>query len=1631
VALVAVLLLVVGCTGSAAAEQARVGATSAERTKLERTIREQRARGDYATAAKTAAKLWEVTPRATTSAAVGEPGGDLAARLARIASLPAEARKELGEADRSDGRIRDHVRAARYADALALAEIQLATRERYLGPDDPDVGASRLWIELTGVLVDAPGLAPTEAARRMILDGDSARDVLRVVVLDRTAVLQPKGSDFRAASAPSDSFKSPQDMMAFVAKAVGDGVRAAQADLVCRDEQNLGVDRLDTSDPRRALALWRRAAAAHARQDYSRTVANIQAALQLEPGRTGYTPPSRATPEITAFFEQGPQSPQAISPAELLAQIKKKDPSVDWARLPKEARDAAWLFPVLCGAIRGAPAFDRIAAAALARDRRGLGAHDPTVALDAVTLALLRLTSTDLRDAASLAGEALAIRRARGEAVTAELAFDAATLGFALVAAGDGPGGRAMLDAARALYQVLDTPVSAGDSADAALQALDRARGSLDGLPAVDGVLAKAADSDFWLERRARLDPSLSSDAIARAVEAGPAQAQAMHEALHSPERAKQNDLAEQELSAADARTTEAVRLVSTGRLRDAAPILREQVEVYRRAREAGTLGFRNQAAVALLSLAWTHQVDNEFDQAVALYREVLELRPPADDLADPAILLALVRSSSSLRALGDLAGSREMLARAGAESAKTPVTDQDNDMRDGLRSIMAQQAKLIAGLKEAIRSGRPQDLKRAGTPPAPGGSASGARPEQRARDAARAGRLLEARELYDAALAEDTDDSAMGALIAPRKVELLRRAAEVDRAIGDYAAAETRLESARALLRKSDSRLHVLPAAIDVAQAELLVEWSAQRADATKLEQAERLLRASLASETKASKAGAARDAELARQATAITSAALARVLQARGDTDEVEALVRRSVEAARDALATNAVAEAKRQVLQDNAPARGLIAAEKGRGGRSVLDAITRAQLLASPATWSPEQAEEVLTTNMLDLASLLVRSEDPERLDEAEALLIEAGLMQRASLQADVTRAATAYGDFLRTRRGRPDLAIPLYLEAIEALEFWRLDVRGDEIRRSRALAEQLAVANPYAGLVRGRVAQNDPAGAYAELERGRSRALNDLLGRAGRSAADVAANVARDGRDADLDRRLQAAERTEEREKRRRDRLTARLRRLDAKEGPPTAARTRRREQIVAELAASSERTREASLVLFEGAKWEIATDTWATSSATPSRSVLRDDELLLAYDVGTESALLFVVRPDGSISVHELTWPDGSKLDDASLERALRIAASSDDPRPLPDAPTRARLGRALLPPDVVNQIRSAGRVVLVSGDALAQLPFETLPLGDGDGAPWIDAGPAIVQAPSAAVLASLRARATSPAGEAMVVALGAPAFPEVPSGTMQRAEAPPTGVDYLTADWSPLPRSKEEIDRIAALFAQQDGVQVTKLLGQDATLDRLERLVASPRYLHLATHGFALDGNLVQDSALVFPPVQRAQASLLRLKDLLSTWGGRLQGTELVVLSACETATGQRARGEGMIALTWGFLHAGARTVVATRWGIDDRAAALTMPRFYENLLGRFAEPRSVGSRTYAPGEAMPKAEALHEAKRWLRGLDVGAASRLLGTEEGASINRGLVFGRKPGVPSPGDGFPDADWSAFLLIGDG
>jgi CHAT domain-containing protein len=94
---------------------------------------------------------------------------------------------------------------------------------------------------------------------------------------------------------------------------------------------------------------------------------------------------------------------------------------------------------------------------------------------------------------------------------------------------------------------------------------------------------------------------------------------------------------------------------------------------------------------------------------------------------------------------------------------------------------------------------------------------------------------------------------------------------------------------------------------------------------------------------------------------------------------------------------------------------------------------------------------------------------------------------------------------------------------------------------------------------------------------------------------------------------------------------------------------------------------------------------------------------------------------------------------------------------------------------------------------------------------------------------------------------------------------------------------------------------------------------------------------------------------------------LAEVYGLNLQGCELAILSACETNFGPQQQGEGVWALSRGFLVAGARRVVASNWLVDDEAAATLISYF----CGELAKRQGGAGPDYA--------RALHNAKRLVR----------------------------------------------------
>ncbi|MGH8489604.1 MAG: CHAT domain-containing protein [Gammaproteobacteria bacterium] len=228
-----------------------------------------------------------------------------------------------------------------------------------------------------------------------------------------------------------------------------------------------------------------------------------------------------------------------------------------------------------------------------------------------------------------------------------------------------------------------------------------------------------------------------------------------------------------------------------------------------------------------------------------------------------------------------------------------------------------------------------------------------------------------------------------------------------------------------------------------------------------------------------------------------------------------------------------------------------------------------------------------------------------------------------------------------------------------------------------------------------------------------------------------------------------------------------------------------------------------------------------------------------------------------------------------------------------------------------------------------------------------------------------------------------------------------------------------------------------------------AALERPLKERVSPRILHLATHGFIVKDHrrytetanengeaesrfLSPENPLLnyglalaganrrFTPEslpEDAEDGVLTAEDIA---GLDLRGTELVVLSACETGLGEVAVGEGVMGLRRAFILAGAKSLIMSLWKVADLPTAVFMSRFYEYLIDKHVS----------------RAEALQRARYDMRRLTAGDLRKgWLNTEAVKRLSvsdsrfRGAI---ERYLAQPDSYHPFAHpyyWGAFVLLG--
>jgi CHAT domain-containing protein len=360
-----------------------------------------------------------------------------------------------------------------------------------------------------------------------------------------------------------------------------------------------------------------------------------------------------------------------------------------------------------------------------------------------------------------------------------------------------------------------------------------------------------------------------------------------------------------------------------------------------------------------------------------------------------------------------------------------------------------------------------------------------------------------------------------------------------------------------------------------------------------------------------------------------------------------------------------------------------------------------------------------------------------------------------------------------------------------------------------------------------------------------------------------------------------------------------------------------------------------------------------------------QQVLNDDDtILLEYILGPDKSYVWAITRN-SFSAHEIAGKVG-----VAAETVYNL--SKDPSKGNEDRLTAAtrELSQMVLSP-VAGQLNKR-RIIVIADGALNYIPFQMLTLPSSNAEPLV-AEHEIINAPSASVLGELRAEvAGRGARSKTLAAFGNPAL----GSSALNASASGDHLRYAMRDVE-LNGDSFDLSKIGELFFAEREINNLREIATPSATFTATGVAANRKQLfsmdfsqyailHFATHGL-LDPKRPEHSGLLLSMVDdrgQKQEGFISLQDVYSLRAP----VDLVVLSACRTGLGKEIRGEGLVGLTRGFMYAGATTVVASLWKVDDEATAELMKVFYTEML----------QNRKTPDEALRIAQnSIRQTPRW------------------------------------------------------
>ena len=542
--------------------------------------------------------------------------------------------------------------------------------------------------------------------------------------------------------------------------------------------------------------------------------------------------------------------------------------------------------------------------------------------------------------------------------------------------------------------------------------------------------------------------------------------------------------------------------------------------------------------------------------------------------------------------------------------------------------------------------------------------------------------------------------------------------------------------------------------------------------------------------------------------------------------------------------------------------------------------------------------DRAGEAAALNGLGVAQLKLSFPEDGLAYLDQAIAIYGDLGETAGQATTLANKA-----FLLEKVDRAEDALNAYLQSLALREQLRGAAPGEALRLG--LTQEAGAVYDAAATLAMRLGRGEEA--FSFTERARSRQLLDRLN-AGR--LDFANGV-----DSALLQREQA--------------LRSEINKLDQgvrdERVKPSAQRNAERAQALNQQLSTRQAEYDSLLTEIKARNPQYA----AMVSAEPAslgqiQGLLPPDITLVSYYIGVDASFAFVI---GASSFHTVT------LQAPAAEVWSQVAAFrnslTDVNNPYPDA--LGWLSDRLISP--VAPYLKTPVVGFIPHGPTHYLPFAALYWTRADSPRSL-----IGAKPSAPASLSDRFVLFSLPSVSVLPYLGLEQQARPNSGALVMAYADPAGLPAL-----------ESANAEAVAVARALGTE--PLLGDGASETALRELAPGRVVIHVAAHG-QLNRSAPLFSRLYLAPDSTNDGSL----EVHEVYGLDLKATDLVTLSACQTDMGVLNVGDDVTGLSRSFFYAGARSVVASLWSVDDTATAALMERFYRNLSAGMGKAQALGA---------------------------------------------------------------------------